>query len=81
MHSHTCDIYTVSLHCEFCCAQQVLQTLYIVCHKHYIQTVSLQNEFAGVLLILGLFDTSFHIHCICIYCYVYSYVFSDECEM
>jgi len=46
---YTSDICTVSLHCEFCCASQADMTLWIVCHKHYTQTVSLLNDFVCVL--------------------------------
>jgi len=62
-----CDICMVSLHCEFCCVYQDCQPVWIVCYKHYIQTVYLQNDFVCVLLGLYYSDNTCHILCTCIY--------------
>ena len=68
----------VSLHCEFCCAQEGFQTVQIVCYKQYIQTVSLLNDFVCVLPGHVHFDNIYHILCTCIYLYEYSY--GDACR-
>jgi len=61
MLSHTRDICTVSLHCEFCCVREGRTTVQIVYYRRYIRTVSLPNVFAGVPSILDCFGNTFHI--------------------
>jgi len=78
---YTVNTCMVSLHCEFCCVQQDLQPVWIVCYKHYIQTVSLQNDFVCVLLGLYYSDNIGHIRCICIYQCEYSCDNSVCCVM
>ena len=63
MPCHTRDICMVSLYCEYCCVQQAVQPLWIVCHNHYIQMVSLQNDFTcKCWLLLKLFPHSVHLY-------------------
>ena len=81
MLSYTRDICTVSLHCEFYCAQQVHVMLQIVCYKLYIQMVSLLNDFVCVLLGSNDFHNICRILCTCIYLCEYSYGYADRPEM
>ena len=74
MPCHTPDICAVFLQCEFCCAEQDLQHLRIVCCKRYIQTVSLQNELDCALLTWYCFENTLHIQYIYTYQCVYSCV-------
>jgi len=76
MPCHTCDICTVSLHCEFCCAQQDFQPVQIVWYKQYIETVSLLNEFVCVLIGRNYFHNICRILCTCIYQCEYSCAYS-----
>ena len=62
----------VFLHCEFCCVEQDAETVQIVCYKHYIQTLSLQNDFVCVLLDYNYCYNIYHILCTYIYQYDYS---------
>ena len=63
----------VSLHCEFCCAQQGDMILKISCCKQYIQIISLLNDFVCALLDDDWIHNICHILSICIYLYEYSY--------
>jgi len=81
MLSHTRDICTVSLHCEFYCAVQAHAMLQILCYKQYIQTVSLLNGFVCVLLALYYSYNICHILCTCIYLYEYTYGHGGCSEM
>ena len=81
MLSHTRDICTVSVHCEFFCVQQAHVILQIVCDKQYIQTVSLLNDLVCVLLGHDDFDNICHILCTCVYLHEYSYGYTGHTEM
>ena len=78
---NTRDNCTVSLHCEFFCAEQGFQPSRIVCYNHYIQTVSLQNEFDCVLLMPDCAENIFHILCTCIYWCDHLYVVLSNSEL
>ena len=56
-------------------------TVYIVCHKQYIQTVALLNDFACVLPDVYYSGNIGHIQCICICLYEYSYAASVLLQM
>ena len=65
----TCDICTVSLHCEFYCVLGGHVALPIVFRKHYTQTVSLPNELVRVLPAHYCSDNAWRIPCTRIYPY------------
>ena len=75
------DMNTVSLHCEFCCAHPGKTIVWIVCRKQYIQTVSVLNDFACVLLDCVYLCNICRILCTCIYLCGYFYGHTVHWEM
>ena len=72
MPCHRRDICTASLHCVSSRAEQDCTPRWIVCRKHYTQTVSLLNDFGCVLLDDCYCDNICHTLCTCIYQREYS---------
>ena len=79
--SHTRDIGTISLHCEFYCVRQGQTTVQIVCYRQYIRTVSLPSDLSRAPSSLSGIGNTFHIQCTCICRCVRSCVTSSSADL